>query len=355
LGAVRLTETFFRDDPPRRREIKELMEFSQQKLKPVVRRIEAEKFTMAFGSGGTITALAEADHLMGGENRKGSLGIVRRSRLKTLLELLQSLPSRERVSMISGDPKRADIIIAGGLVLFQIMAELGLDYLFVSRRGLRDGLMVDLLQHHYAAAEPWHADAERAESLEQVSQKYLLDRAHAEHVSQMALNLFYQLQDLHQLPEKYAGVLHAAATLHDIGLFVAYPKHHKHSYYLIKSSGMSSYSKTDLDLVANVARYHRKAHPSQKHLPFSQLAPEQQQTVRKLSAILRVADAFDCEHNQTVTAITCARKSKKLIIAASADANLKDQFLRAAKKSALIQEVFNLDVSFEKARRSASH
>ena len=90
-------------------------------------------------------------------------------------------------------------------------------------------------------------------------------------MSQLALNLFYQLQRLHKLPEKYARILHAAAMLHDIGLFIGDAKHHKHSYYLIKSSGMKSFNKLDLELVANIARYHRKAHPSPKHLGFSQL------------------------------------------------------------------------------------
>jgi exopolyphosphatase/guanosine-5'-triphosphate,3'-diphosphate pyrophosphatase len=235
------------------------------------------------------------------------------------------------------------------------MTAIGLDYLFVSRRGLRDGLMVDLLERHYSAAEPWHADADRAESLDQVSQKYLFDRAHAQHVSQLALNLFYQLHALHQLPEKYAGVLHAAATLHDIGLFIAYPKHHKHSYYLIKSSGMNSFGKMDLDLIANVARYHRKAHPSQKHLAFSQLNADQQQIVRKLSAIVRVADSLDYSHDQVVKAVSCAQtKTKGLIISASAEGNLKDHFQRAARKAGLMQEVFNIDVSFEKARNIAA-
>jgi len=355
LGAVRLTEAFLATDPPRNREINTLRDLVQEKLKPVVRRIAKEKFTMAFGSGGTITALAETDTLVGGEAKTGSLAILRRSRLKALLELFKDLPAVERASMISGDPKRADIIVAGGLVLHEIMAAAGLDYVFVSRRGLRDGLMVDLLQRHYSAAEPWHAGAVRAESLEQVCRKYLYDRAHAEHVSQLALNLYYQLHDLHQLPDKYASVLHAAAILHDIGLFVAYPKHHKHSYYLIKSSGMNSYSKTDLDLIANVARYHRKSHPSQKHLGFSQLQPEQQQVVRKLSAILRVADALDYTHDQTVKAVSCARRqAKQLVIAASAAANLNEHFDRASRKAGLMQEVFNIDVAFERSKNNAN-
>jgi exopolyphosphatase/guanosine-5'-triphosphate,3'-diphosphate pyrophosphatase len=213
--------------------------------------------------------------------------------------------------------------------------------------------MVDLLQQYYSDSGAWHPEADRAESLEQVCQKYLYDAAHAHHVSQLALNAFYQLHDLHQLPEKYTSILSAAAMLHDIGLFISHPKHHKHSYYLIKSSGLNSFSKLDLDLIANTARYHRKAHPSQKHLPFSQLSPGNQNVVRKLSAILRIADAFDFKREQGVKALTCTlKKSKTLTIVANAATNLKDELHWAAKKGRLIQEVFNIDLDLRRASGS---
>src|SRR5574341_847251 len=128
---------------------------------------------------GTITALAETNtRVTGDADKTGSLTVLRRQRLKTLLELLMNEPAAERAAMISGDPKRADIIIAGGFVLHEIMTEIGLDYLFVSRRGLRDGLMVDLLQRHYSETGPWRPDADRTESLDQVCQKYLYDAPH---------------------------------------------------------------------------------------------------------------------------------------------------------------------------------
>ncbi len=353
LGAVRLTEAFISNDPPRNREIRDLRAFIQDKLGPVARRIEQEKFTMAFGSGGTITALAETDSRAAGDSKAASLMVLRRSRLKTLLETLIGQTVSERAAFISGDPKRADIIVAGGVVLHEVMSAVGLDYLFVSRRGLRDGLMVDLLRQYYSDSGAWHPEAERAESLEQVCQKYLYDAPHAQHVSQLALNVFYQLQNLHQLPEKYTSILSAAAMLHDIGLFISHPKHHKHSYYLIKSSGLNSFSKLDLDLVANIARYHRKAHPSQKHLPFSQLSPGNQNVVRKLSAILRIADAFDYKREQRVKALTCTlKKSKALTILATAATSLKDELNWAAKKGRLIQEVFNVDLDLRRASGS---
>ncbi|MGE5217552.1 MAG: HD domain-containing protein [Chloroflexota bacterium] len=350
LGAVRLSEEFLDTDPPRFKEIKNLRQHVRERLQMVARRIQKEKFTMAFGSGGTITALAETDTRAGGESKSGSLIVLRRQRLKALLELLMSRSTRERAEMISGDPKRADIIVAGGIVLHEIMAAIDLEYLFVSRRGLRDGLMVDLLQRSYAGSGAWHPDADRAESLDQVCQKYLYDASHSQHVSQLAVNLFYQLQALHKLPERYAGILHAGAMLHDIGLFIANAKHHKHSYYLIKSSGMKSFNKLDLELVANIARYHRKAHPSQKHLGFSQLSPTNRDVVRKLSSLLRVADALDFRREQRVASVSCTlHKSKTLTLSIAASANVNDEVHWASKKGELIREVFNRELEFKKA------
>ncbi len=143
--------------------------------------------------------------------------------------------------------------------------------------------------------------------------------------------------------------------LHDIGLFISHPKHHKHSYYLIKSAGMKSFNKLDLDLVANVARYHRKSHPSQKHLGFSQLSPANQDVVRKLSALLRVADALDFKREQRVESVSCALdKSKTLTIAASSSFNLEDEIEWAARKGKLIEEVFNVGLSIKKAKLARS-
>ena len=114
---------------------------------------------------------------------------------------------------------------------------------------------------------------------------------------------------------------------------------------------MSSFNKLDLDLVASIARYHRKAHPSQKHLAFSQLTPDNQQVVRKLSALLRVADALDYKHEQRVKVVNCSvRKSKTLTLAASSPVNLKDEMEWALEKGELIQEVFNVKLEIQKAK-----
>jgi exopolyphosphatase/guanosine-5'-triphosphate,3'-diphosphate pyrophosphatase len=349
LGAVRLTERFVEHDPPADREVSTLQRFVHQKLAPAVRRISHEKFTMAFGSGGTLTSLADTDARLTGEAHDETLYALRRSRLKSLFDLLRSQPLKERAALILDEPKRAEILVAGAAVLLTMMNEFDLDYVFVSRRGLRDGLMVDLLSEQFPQyTGAWTEEATRVESLEEIGEKYNYDKTHCKQVSRLALDLFNQLADLHGLPEKFSGLLNAAAILHDIGLFIGYPKHHKHSYYLIKSAAPAAFDQTELDIIANVARYHRKSHPSPKHLPFSQLSPFQQDVVRKLSALLRVADGLDYGHQSKVGSVKCKLNASKVMsIKAAGNADISQETGMAMEKSELMNEVFGVETVIE--------
>jgi exopolyphosphatase/guanosine-5'-triphosphate,3'-diphosphate pyrophosphatase len=349
LGAVRLTERFLKHDPPTEKELAALVRHARQKLAPATRRLRLEKFTMAFGSGGTVTSLADLDARVTGESHQESLYVLRRVRLQSLFDLLKSQHLQGKQASLIGDATRADILVAGAAVLLSAMNDLELDYFFVSRRGLRDGLMVDLLRKNYPAfTGAWSEDEGRPESIEEVGAKYNYDKTHSQQVSRLALVLFEQLRELHKLPDRYSGILHAAAMLHDIGLFIAYQKHHKHSYYLIKSSGPSSFDPVDLDLIANIARYHRKAHPTPKHLPFSQLSAVQQDVVRKLSAILRIADGLDYGRQSNVREIQCSRPQPGILtIRLEGSGNLQGEVRSARAKAGLMDEVYGVETKFE--------
>jgi exopolyphosphatase/guanosine-5'-triphosphate,3'-diphosphate pyrophosphatase len=120
-----------------------------------------------------------------------------------------------------------------------------------------------------------------------------VDRAHAGHVARLALRIFDQTEELHKLHTGERELLEYAAMLHEVGMHVSYQGHHKHSYYLISHAGLRGFTGDQVAIVANVARYYRKAPPSEEHQNFVDLSRVQQQIVRKLSAILRVADALD--------------------------------------------------------------
>ena len=348
IGAVRLTEHYLKHDPPTEKELTAMIRAVKQKLAPAVHRVNQEKFTMAFGSGGTMTSLAGIDARLTGEPHRESLYVLRRARLKSLYDLLRTQHLKDRVALITDDQRRADILVAGSAVLLAMLTALKLDYVFVSSRGLRDGLMVDLLQKGYSGYNGgWMETASRSESIEEFGEKYNYDKAHCQQVSRLAVRLFEQLRELHGLPDRYVKVLHAAAMLHDIGLFIAYEKHHKHSYYLIKSSGPTSFDSAELDLIANIARYHRKAHPSPKHLPFSQLSSLQQDVVRKLSAILRVADGLDFGRQGKIEGLQCHPNGKTLSIRLEGKGDLRDEIRSATDKAELMNEVYSLETKFE--------
>ena len=348
LGAVRLTEHYLKHDPPTEKELTAMNRAVKTKLAPAVHRLNQEKFTMAFGSGGTMTSLAGIDARLTGEPHRESLYVLRRARLKSLYDLLRTQHLKDRVALITDDQRRADILVAGSAVLLAMMTALKLDYVFVSSRGLRDGLMVDLLQKEHSGYNGgWMETASRSESIEEFGEKYNYDKAHCQQVSRLAVRLFEQLRELHGLPDRYVKVLHAAAMLHDIGLFIAYEKHHKHSYYLIKSSGPTSFDSAELDLIANIARYHRKAHPSPKHLPFSQLSSLQQDVVRKLSAILRVADGLDFGRQGKIEGLECQPNGKTLSIRLEGKGDLRDEIRSATHKAELMNEVYSLETKFE--------
>jgi exopolyphosphatase/guanosine-5'-triphosphate,3'-diphosphate pyrophosphatase len=345
LGAVRLTERYLKKDPPSEKEIAALQNEARRRLSTIAKRVSQERSSMAFGSGGTMTTLADADARFTGESHRESLYVLRRARLKTLFDLLCSQPL-ENADAIIGDTKRNDILVAGAAVLLSLMTSFQLEYIFVSRRGLRDGLMVDLLAQSFPRySGPWTEEVNRSESIEEIGEKYNYDKTHCLQVSRLAQRIFEDTQKLHKLPQKFSQVLHAAAMLHDIGLFIGYPKHHKHSYYLIKSSASGALAPADLDIVANMARYHRKSHPTAKHPIFSQLSTFQQEVVRKLSAILRIADALDYDHQSRIRDLSCkVRRSKALTIHLSGKGDLTREIDYALEKAELMRDIYDIDV-----------
>jgi exopolyphosphatase/guanosine-5'-triphosphate,3'-diphosphate pyrophosphatase len=160
----------------------------------------------------------------------------------------------------------------------------------------------------------------------------------------LALRIFKDLARLHALGAEHRDILFAASLLHDIGQFINYSKHHKHSYYLIKHSELTGFNETEIELIANIARYHRRAHPSKKHPEYAALATAQQQVVNKLSALLRVADAFDRSHRSLVSDITCHIDRTQVKVDLYVQEPLSLELWSFEQKSQLFTEVFELPI-----------
>jgi exopolyphosphatase/guanosine-5'-triphosphate,3'-diphosphate pyrophosphatase len=197
------------------------------------------------------------------------------------------------------DFRRGEIVVAGAVVLEALMDRLGLESVTAVETGLRQGLLVDMLERQARDAP----DASTGEAARALGRRFAFDEAHADQVSRVALTLFDDLASLHGLPASARPVLEAAALLHDVGSAVSYSKHHRHTYYLIANGDIPGFSDRERGIIALVARYHRRSPPDRERPDLAVLSPADFRTVRKLATLLRLADSCDRSHHQLVKGV----------------------------------------------------
>ncbi|NUO81680.1 HD domain-containing protein [candidate division KSB1 bacterium] len=170
---------------------------------------------------------------------------------------------------------------------------------------------------------------------------------HSLQVAALALRLFDQTRPWHRLGQQERDWLEYAAMLHDIGYFINYTRHHKHSYHLIIHSNLIGFSPRELAIIANLARFHRRAEPKERHKEFARLGRADQKLVRKLAAILRVADGLDRSHSQRIEVINCERFDKKTLLHLVARQDLGIEIWGAQQKAGLFEEVFQTKLVYK--------
>ena len=171
---------------------------------------------------------------------------------------------------------------------------------------------------------------------------------HCRQVRDLAVSLFDQFQSLHQLSAEERDLLAAAALLHDIGWTVSRSKHHKHSYQLIRDNEakLGDFTSRQVELIANVARYHRKALPSPKHEAYAGLSSGDQRIVQELAALLRLADGLDRPHLQSVKELRCEVTDRHARISVRSLIEPGLHIEGASRKRELFEVVYSLPVEF---------
>jgi len=313
LGAVRLTEQHRNPDrADARRQATAMRKTARAALKKAFPWRDWRQATL-IGSGGSFTNLARMAAARRGDPTSPIHGTtVGTGEVESLLELLATRSISSRAGIPGLNPQRADIILAGVAVTAELLQLLDARELQVSAYGLREGLLLEMVGTD--AAIPRVSDP--LKPLREFVDRCRGDRRHAEQVRHLALALFDQLAEpLGATPEE-RWFLEAAALLHDVGQLVSYRKHHKHSYQLIMHAERLGLAARDRAIVALVSRYHRKGGPSRRHAEFSQLDPDDQQIVRRVSAVLRVADGLDRGHTSSVDHMTVTLLEDRCVIRA---------------------------------------
>ncbi|HUR83916.1 MAG TPA: Ppx/GppA phosphatase family protein [Solirubrobacteraceae bacterium] len=349
LGAVRMTEHFLPDgdEAPKkarkalRAHVAEMLE--AQDGAPWLPRSGRR----LVGIGGTIRNLAAAAQAAAGLPSTGVQGFaIEREALEDLIDRLASMPASERASIKGIKYARADLILAGALVVQAVMEHGDFDELEVTEAGLREGVFF----HSYLDGDPPLFDDVRRASVLNLAARYHVDPAHTEHVARLALGLFDELAaaGLHEGDRWERELLFSACVLHDIGMSVDYDDHHKHSRYLILNAGLAGFSPREVALIAQAARYHRKGMPD-----FGELAPlaedGDEARLDRLSILLRLAEDLERSRDQSVRAAHVAAENGTIRIELDAEGAASVERWAAQREVDLFDRAFDRRLKVEAA------
>ena len=306
LGAIRLTRRFFRGERLHPGAVESCRRHIRSVMAPMVREVERVGFGVAIASSGTAETVASLVNSQRGNSSPRTLNnfVMTRDEIKEAVRALVSASSVEERRAIRGmDPSRADIILAGALILEQAVEELGIDEIVISDNALREGVLLDALSRRRGATLHHLRDLRRRSVLH-LAESMDDDVDHSMRAAGFALDLFDETSSLHGLGDDSRELLEAGALLANVGLSVSHSEHHKHSYYVIRHSDrLAGFTDHEIELIAQIARYHRKSAPKLKHPEFAHLWPDDQARVRILAGLLRVAIALDRSHKGRVERI----------------------------------------------------
>jgi exopolyphosphatase/guanosine-5'-triphosphate,3'-diphosphate pyrophosphatase len=301
------------------------------------------RIDLVVGIGGNVEALGDLRQKLLEQRHADTLTP---EELDRIIKRLVALDCADRVKQLGLHPNRADVIVPAAIVFRTVLGRVGASKVVIPRVGLREGMLHDIIWELYQDAPARHREL-AVNSARQLGRKYSFDEKHAETVSRFALDIFNSTADLHGLGHQHRLLLEIAALLHDIGQFVNVNGHHKHSYYLIMASPMVGLPSSDRELVANIARYHRKALPSLQHANYQRLSTRDRVIVSKLSAVLRMADALDAEHTAVVHSISINQDRKKIRLSLNGEGDLLLAKWALTRKSELFEKVFGVKLALD--------
>jgi exopolyphosphatase / guanosine-5'-triphosphate,3'-diphosphate pyrophosphatase len=339
IGAVRLLEEFSSSAANPRQLVRLMQEYV------ATLRLSLGKASRPpagfIATGGNIEELAK----MADAPQKKGMRLLSRTALRRLLNELSDLSIDQRMLRWSINQDRADVILPAAVVYEHLATLTSQKEMLIAYMGTKEGILFDLVDSlTLNCAYTRKKEKQLMDLTLSMGRRYHFDEAHGKQVCRLALTLFEKLQHLHSLAPQDHRILMVAALLHDIGAYISYKKHHKHSLYLIAQSELPGLNTEEMLVAANIARYHRKNTPQPKHEQFARLTKSQRLRVVKLASLLRIADALDRDHAQHVKHLDVSVRKPYLNIKISGSALPALEPWSLQHKAQLFTDLFGLRV-----------
>lgn len=337
LGAVRLAELFDTHGNVGNKRLKLLRDYAGEAIHEAIPVRPHGYAGTALGSSGTIRSLVQFAAAEGTAHATAR-------QLSRAVDALVDMDLEERRRRF--DARRADIIVSGAVILEAVVQHLSVRSVVAVERGLRHGVLTDLLQRRSVDG----LDFSIAGAARVLGRRFYFDERHASQVARLALVLFDELAAVHKLPAAMRPYLEAAALLHDVGNAVSYQRHHRHTQYLIQNADLPGLADRERDLVARIARFHRRSPPDLDHAGMAGLSLGEARAVRKLATLLRVADALDRSHHQPIEKLKVRSHGREITVRLLAKAPLDLELWDVAHEAPLFRRVFGRPLRVETGR-----
>lgn len=346
LGVARLTAEFLDEDPPSGTQLRRLREHVEAELSPVIEEIAELKPRMLIGSSGTFACLAR----MAAAQRDGLIPeslnqlAVAEEDFRVLTKRILELSTAERSRLAGCDPKRAELLPAGILVLNYVMSELELDELVMSEWALREGIVISAINAHERAELGDDPRALRRASVLSLCRRSSWRQPHARQVATIAQDLFDQTIELHELDPVDRELLEYAALTHDIGEHISRTDHDRHTAYLIENGGLRGFSPDEIRILSVLGRFHYRGTPRPSNPAYALLGDTDRTRATQLAAILRVADALDAAHGIGVSDLHVTHEGSRWTIACGIRGDGELESWAFQRKKELFEKVFGVDL-----------
>jgi len=350
VGVIRLTERFVESDPLSKRDERRLVKYVLRETGAHLDEIAQRGYDRVIGTSGTILSLGALAARDGRGDVPEDLRNVRVSAkaFRRVGKQLVGLDLAGRLRVPGLDPRRADLSVAGCVLLDTILRRLGAAQVTLCDLALREGLVLDYIVRNSAQIRKVERIPDvRRRSVIELAERCQYNADHARQLARLALAVFDQTRAVHRLDDRAREWLEYAALLHDIGMHISYERHHRHSYYLIKNGDLRGFEPGEVEIMALVARYHRRATPKKSHDGYGDLGAAERRTVKWLSACVRLVEGLDRSHAQVLAGLDVYDRGEDFLIRLRTQGDAELELWAAHRHVATLERLLGRTVRFE--------
>lgn len=354
LGAARLSERFLTSDPPRAGQVRQLERHLARTLGELLAEARHAGVVDVVGTSGTVnTLVAMAQAARGAEIARLHGASAEATEIARVRRRLLAGGAAQRTDLPGMDTKRVDLMPAAAVLVDFVLARTGAPELVACTWALREGVLLDLARLESGRTQARVAGRRRA--VEALAARFAAANPHGRQVARLALTLFDAAAPALGLPDSARELLEYAALLHDVGHAIDHDRHHRHSYYLIRNADLLGFDAVDIEVLALVARGHRKQIPKVAAPELQALPAPARRVVRGLAALLRVADGLDRTHFSVVKALDVQQRAGRLVIGVDPGSeNAELEVWAAERRTDLLARLLDCPVVMKVRRRRAA-